>query len=237
MLSTRPYLTMSPSRSQYMFDIYPTKELQAKYTTRDPILSAMAVVLVFAITSLVFVFYDRTVHQRQAKMMMEAAKANALISSMFPENIQKRIFQESLYRAKRRKDKRAQKSDEPIRRHAASMLDSEEFSGDLLEKEEGHDAVAFKTKPIADLFTDSTVLFADIGGFDAWSTVREPSQVFTLLETVYGIFDKVAKTMRVFKVETIGKHSHDAVNPKPKHAAESRVQLIRLLSPLNHCDR
>jgi class 3 adenylate cyclase len=188
-----------------MFDIYPTRELQAKYTTRDPILSAMAVVLVFVITSLVFVLYDRTVHQRQAKMMMEAAKANALISSMFPENIQKRIFQESLDRANRRKN-RAQKSEEPIRRHAASMLDSEEFSGDLLEKEVGNGAVAFKTKPIADLFVNTTVLFADIGGFDAWSTVREPSQVFTLLETVYGIFDKVAKTLAVFKVETIGKH-------------------------------
>jgi class 3 adenylate cyclase len=64
---------------------------------------------------------------------------------------------------------------------------------------------AFSTKPIADLFTACTVMFADISGFTAWSSVREPSQVFTLLETVYAAFDKVAKSLKVFKVETIGK--------------------------------
>ena len=45
------------------------------------------------------------------------------------------------------------------------------------------------SKPIADLFTETTIMFADICGFTAWSSVREPSQVFTLLETVYRAFD------------------------------------------------
>ena len=34
--------------------------------------------------------------------------------------------------------------------------------------------------------------------------MREPSQVFTLLESVYNAFDKIAKKLKVFKVETIG---------------------------------
>ena len=34
--------------------------------------------------------------------------------------------------------------------------------------------------------------------------MREPSQVFTLLETVYHAFDTIAKRRRVFKVETVG---------------------------------
>jgi class 3 adenylate cyclase len=38
----------------------------------------------------------------------------------------------------------------------------------------------------------------------AWSSTREPTQVFVLLETIYGHFDEVAKRRRVFKVETIG---------------------------------
>jgi class 3 adenylate cyclase len=38
----------------------------------------------------------------------------------------------------------------------------------------------------------------------AWSSTREPCQVFVLLETIYGHFDAVAKRRRVFKVETIG---------------------------------
>ena len=41
-------------------------------------------------------------------------------------------------------------------------------------------------KPIADLFPSATVLFGDISGFTAWSSQRDPAQVFTLLETIYG---------------------------------------------------
>lgn len=59
------------------------------------------------------------------------------------------------------------------------------------------------SKPLADLFLDCTVLFGDISGFTAWSSVREPSQVFTLLETIYSAFDQIAKKRRIFKVETV----------------------------------
>jgi class 3 adenylate cyclase len=42
--------------------------------------------------------------------------------------------------------------------------------------------------------------FADIVGFTAWSSAREPYQVFILLETLYQAFDEIAKRRRVFKV-------------------------------------
>jgi class 3 adenylate cyclase len=35
-------------------------------------------------------------------------------------------------------------------------------------------------------------------------SIREPKQVFTLLETLYGAFDGIADRRGVFKVETIG---------------------------------
>ena len=47
-------------------------------------------------------------------------------------------------------------------------------------------------------------MFADIAGFTAWSSEREPSQVFQLLEPLYAGFDAIAKRIGVFKVETIG---------------------------------
>lgn len=47
-------------------------------------------------------------------------------------------------------------------------------------------------------------MFADIAGFTAWSSEREPSQVFVLLETLYQKFDTIASRLGVFKVETIG---------------------------------
>jgi class 3 adenylate cyclase len=77
-------------------------------------------------------------------------------------------------------------------------------------------------QPIADLFPHCTVLFADIAGFTAWSSTREPAQVFTLLQAVYQNFDTIAKRRRVFKVETIG-DSYIAVTglPEPQAAHAS----------------
>lgn len=40
--------------------------------------------------------------------------------------------------------------------------------------------------------------------FTAWSSAREPSQVFILLETIFHEFDRIAKRRRVFKVEVVG---------------------------------
>jgi class 3 adenylate cyclase len=55
-------------------------------------------------------------------------------------------------------------------------------------------------QPIADLYPSATVFFADIAGFTGWSATREPTQVFTLLETVYNEFDQIADQLNVFKV-------------------------------------
>jgi class 3 adenylate cyclase len=77
------------------------------------------------------------------------------------------------------------------------------------------------SKPIADLFPETTIIFADIAGFTAWSSTREPSQVFRLLETVYSEFDSIAKRRRVYKVEVVG-DCYVAVaglpDPRPDHA-------------------
>ena len=49
-----------------------------------------------------------------------------------------------------------------------------------------------------------TTVFADIAGFTAWSSTREPQQVFMLLESIFQAFDGIAKSFGVFKVETVG---------------------------------
>jgi class 3 adenylate cyclase len=63
------------------------------------------------------------------------------------------------------------------------------------------------------------VLFSS--GFTAWSSTREPSAVFTLLEAIYSEFDSIAKRRRVFKVEVVG-DCYVAVaglpDPRPDHA-------------------
>jgi class 3 adenylate cyclase len=61
-------------------------------------------------------------------------------------------------------------------------------------------------------------MFADIAGFTLWSSARESTQVFTLLETLYGAFDAIAKS-EVFSVETIG---------------DSYVAVVGLPTPQDH---
>jgi class 3 adenylate cyclase len=60
----------------------------------------------------------------------------------------------------------------------------------------GHNAMA-------DLFPDVSVLFADIVGFEAWSSQREPTQCLTLLEAIYAEIDHLAKQQGIFKVEAV----------------------------------
>ena len=51
----------------------------------------------------------------------------------------------------------------------------------------------------------------------AWSSTREPFQVFQLLETLYGALDEIARRRRVFKVETVGDcYVAVAVMPDPR---------------------
>jgi len=70
--------------------------------------------------------------------------------------------------------------------------------------QEGHHGTPEKGNVIASFFPATTVMFADIAGFTAWSSTRDPEQVFRLLETVYGAMDEIALRRGVFKVETVG---------------------------------
>jgi hypothetical protein len=93
----------------------------------------------------------------------------------------------------------------PKRRLRSFLRDRESFSG--FTNEDDHASVVTSTsveqKPIADLFPACTVLFADIAGFTAWSSERDPTQVFMLLGAIYRAFDKVARRRKVFKVRRV----------------------------------
>ncbi|KAG7352535.1 adenylate/guanylate cyclase [Nitzschia inconspicua] len=79
---------------------------------------------------------------------------------------------------------------------------------------------------IASFYPATTVLFADIEGFTAWSSTREPAQVFRLLECVYGAFDEIARRRKIFKVETVG-DCYVAVCGMPQSRKDHAVAMIR----------
>eukprot|EP00934_Nitzschia_sp_Nitz4_P002429 Nitzschia sp. Nitz4//scaffold519_size4018//3//1540//NITZ4_009256-RA/size4018-augustus-gene-0.6-mRNA-1//-1//CDS//3329553804//2424//frame0 len=54
---------------------------------------------------------------------------------------------------------------------------------------------------LPDLFLNTTISVASIDGFEAWWSVREPVQVFQLLEVLFESFDEVAERYKIFKAE------------------------------------
>ena len=176
---------------EYTLTFFPTNEFEAVYVTNKPAIYTCVVVLTFVFTALTFALYDFAIARRQRKLLRKAKKSTAIVASMFPKDVQKRILEEvdAMEEANVTKKWRS-------RGAAKQQLKTFLLENDTAESQPSVPV----TKPIADLFTETTVAFMDIVGFTAWSSVRDASQVFLLLESVFHKFDIVAQQRRVFKV-------------------------------------
>jgi class 3 adenylate cyclase len=93
---------------------------------------------------------------------------------------------------------------------------------------------------LPDLFLNSSILVADVMGFSAWSSAREPHQVFKLLETLYENFDQLANNHKVFKVETVRDCYVAATgipDPQTKHYEIISKFAIDILKKMNHVSK
>eukprot|EP00934_Nitzschia_sp_Nitz4_P009072 Nitzschia sp. Nitz4//scaffold264_size26629//297//2744//NITZ4_008230-RA/size26629-augustus-gene-0.4-mRNA-1//-1//CDS//3329544785//9062//frame0 len=172
----------------YHIRVYPTDEFADRFLTSAPRRFAIILAGTFALTCLVFLLYDKFVQVRQRAVMDSAIKSGAVVNSLFPKEVRDRLY-----------DKQEPAEDrEGKRSHAPGFLTSKVPEVNKFPDLES-DRMA-----IADLYPDCTVCFLDVVGFTQWSSGREPSHVFKLLETLYKSFDKSAKRLGVFKVETIG---------------------------------
>ena len=190
----------------YTYSIYPTQQFEDSYVNSFPVYAMLAVLGIFILTSLIFIVYDVIVGRRYRRVEESATRTNAIVSSLFPAQVRDRLLETSAPAAGAPNGPRGGKS---------SIVDSTDVSvsqqnrtkmvaGPYLGETSGAHSTTGKSAPIADLFPSATVMFADIASFTAWSSVREPTQVFMLLEEIYNAFDAIAKKRRVFKVETIG---------------------------------
>jgi len=205
-------LKLSAMGCQYKLYTYPSTTMQDSFLTTQPAIFTGVTVIIFLFTSAVFLLYDWLVERRQKKVMKSAMQTNAIVSSLFPSNVRDRLLNQNSGSAGNKKQIETTKN-----RMNTFMQDGKRPNGEGMSDA----ATGLDDRPIADLFPDCTVMFGDIAGFTAWSSTREPSQVFILLETIYGAFDKVADRRRVFKVETIGDSYVAACglpNPRRDHA-------------------
>jgi len=181
----------------YTFHVYPTQKDFDYHATNDPVVVSLSVAAVFVFTLCMFFFYDHLVERRQKLVLAKATQSTAIVSSLFPKQVRDRLL--AMEDDKRKGDAMVA----PTHRLKTFLNGQTDDRAD---------------QPIADFFPHCTVLFADLSGFTAWSSTREPAQVFLLLQTVYQNFDQIAKRRRVFKVETIG-DSYLAVTGLPEPQA------------------
>jgi Adenylate and Guanylate cyclase catalytic domain len=179
----------------YYTSIYPSDTLKDSYKTTQPFFYLLGVFIIFLCTSLVFVLYDLLVTRRQNRVLHTAARTHQIVGSLFPEAVRDQLL----------KEQETVESDKKRKGFTLSEVSNRAgIKNFFSESGQNEDIIPDESKPIADLFPHTTIMFADINGFTAWSSVREPCQVFTLLETVYHGFDQIARARRVFKVETVG---------------------------------
>ena len=180
----------------------------------------------FFVLVIVFLRYDFLVSRRQSLVLDMATRSKHIVDSLFPSMVRDRLMQEA---DGRRPSNSSRQSDEEYG-HGGEvdyakltkmntmanqrMQDSSKFTLPLpltdsptkikkflaVNVESSRNVGEKDGKPIADLYPSATVFFADIAGFTSWSAEREPTQVFTLLETVYNEFDAIADNLGVFKV-------------------------------------
>eukprot|EP00980_Cylindrotheca_fusiformis_P023702 scaffold10816_cov85-Cylindrotheca_fusiformis.AAC.1 len=161
--------------------IYPSEMLEATFQNSDAAIYTSAVVVIFVFTSLVFLLYDYFVGRRQRIVMDRIMRQDKIVANVFPAAIRDRLYAQAKPSGKREKE-------------------TDPYSLDDLVADSNDLAPA----PLADLFPSVSVVYADIVGFTAWSSAREPQQVFLLLESIYHSLDKIAYRHDVFKVETVG---------------------------------
>ncbi|GAX14200.1 hypothetical protein FisN_20Hh177 [Fistulifera solaris] len=211
-------LKNTPGHCLYYLHIYPTKEYEDRYDTTNPIKATTVLVFAFAFMITAFLMYDCFVVRRNRKLLNAMTRTNAIVSSLFPSNVRDRIFADA---KEDREEKKALNGKSRLKTFLSGNDDD-----DLDDDVDEDDKYMYKTKPIADLFPETTVLFADLAGFTAWSSMREPTQVFILLETIYKAMDDIAKARRVFKVETVG-DCYVAVTGLPDPRKDHAVAMCR----------
>lgn len=183
------------SHCRAALSIYPTARMQAKFDSNNAIGYLLLVFFLAVILIMAFATHNKAVNQREHLLQLKTQRSNAIVASLFPEQIRSKMFG----------DDGALKEDLHLVNAGA-----QQNLGSLLKKGGGgmgmlgFDDDSFEEKQVADLYPAATVMFADICGFTAWSSTRDPAQVFNLLENVFRSFDDIGKRRRVFKVETIG---------------------------------
>ncbi|CAB9512390.1 Receptor-type guanylate cyclase gcy [Seminavis robusta] len=215
----------------YELHIYPSPEFYKNYHSDIPRIFAASQVAIFIFVCCVLQLYNCFAMRQEKRIQAVVKRSNAIVERFFPSDVRNRLLEDN----DANEDNNNNNANNTTAAAKVSILPKKKDNADSnnnnsnvkennkvqLNLNRDLNAVAFQGKPIATLFPQCTVLFAQIVGFTEWSLEHSPEDVFRLLETLYQEFDHLARHRNVFKVETIG-DQYLAVaglpEPQPDHA-------------------
>ena len=137
---------LDDSAITYEITVYPSSEMKGQFASNISVLFTVVMVFIFVFTVITFVAYDRVVQQRQDIVMAVAERSGAVLASLFPKAVKDRLMAEAMIKPA----------------HGTSRLKNflSGFDGEENDKARnpGNDDFAYSSKPIADLFAETTVL-------------------------------------------------------------------------------
>ena len=145
--------------SDYTLTLYASQAYRDDFSNDRAIIFAVILSLVFLATGgffTIFVFY---VQKRQNSVLASALRSNAIVSSLFPSNVRARMMAEAEEQMKgdtkqnstlRRSERQDRKKDRASKEETKEIAD---------------DTHVFGSRPIADLFPETTLMFSDLVGF------------------------------------------------------------------------
>jgi hypothetical protein len=171
----------------YTLNVYPLQEMEDEFITAKPWLFFGLVIGIFAFTIVIIFCYDWRVEQNYQEVHKKAKQAGAIVSSIFPAAVRQRLYQDDnsgpqeigqggfKQQAPPAVDEQKMKlkgflNDPAMASTMTSTMPCRESRP--LDSEADLDTEQKMEKPMADLFPDVTILFADIVGFTAWSSQR-----------------------------------------------------------------
>eukprot|EP00977_Amphora_coffeiformis_P020476 scaffold8300_cov171-Amphora_coffeaeformis.AAC.1 len=218
----------------YQISFFPSSSFKKHYVDNKPDAYRGIVLGVFLFIVGIFWAYDTLIERRQGKVIDAAAKSDAIVRSLFPSNVREKLYEQAQPQ-KKSDGKDAWRNPTAIRPEKGVIETPKNMLKSFIARSPDDPANNVSqdgalSAPIADLYPQTTIMFADISGFTAWSSEREPSQVFTLLESIYRQMDRAAKKLGVFKVETVGDCYVAATgipDPQPNYGAEIMIRFAR----------
>lgn len=142
----------------YSFELYPTFFLVSQQNTDLATYMTVAAIVPFFLMAFAFFAYDWFVNRRNSKVLAAAIDNGKIVSSLFPQNVRDRLIAEN--KAQAEIEEQVLSSPSRAKLQQVLNMESSEFNDGL--PVGGEEGWMYSTKPIADHFPETTVMFADV---------------------------------------------------------------------------